>query len=213
MALLEIALLCERTIRQIPGKKQKCPHAGRENGKDLLMNGLSFLQRTVVVLLAATLALVSPVQAVNFEWDGEANNDTWDALEVVIGDDDITNWVGIAGLNFPNADDTVLFGGEASNNDLTVDLNGNRNVISVTFDRAQSYLLDTTVGTNRLSLSSGDITVLDGSHTINSNIRLLDIGDFDISASDTLTVNGGIEGAFRFDKEGPGTLALTGSCS
>ncbi|MAE65631.1 MAG: hypothetical protein CMJ18_15290 [Phycisphaeraceae bacterium] len=105
----------------------------------------------------------------------------------------------------------MLFAGAASSSDLTVDLNGNREVIEATFDRAESYLLDTTVGTNTLSLGNGDITVLDGSHTINSNVELLAQGDWNINGGDSLTVAGAISGVFALDKENTGTLKLTGA--
>ena len=168
---------------------------------------------TNVLIIAAACLMGAPAGAVDYEWDGDAFEDDWDAYELNVGDDN-TNWVGLIIDDSPGSNDTVLFGGVAASDDLTVDLNGNRRVIEVTFDRADSYLLDTTVGTNRLRLGNGDITVLDGSHTINSNVQLLDNGAWNISEFDGLTVEGAISefnGTFRLTKQGLGTLKLRGA--
>ena len=81
---------------------------------------------TFVLLMTALAA--RPAWALNIEWDGDHPSDDWAAFQLVIGGDDITNWIG---TTIPDADDTVLFGSAASNSDLTVDLDGDREVIEV----------------------------------------------------------------------------------
>lgn len=148
------------------------------------------------------------------EWDGTTSphSDRWDSLNIFFsGRPSDTNWAGITStVALPDFDDAVLFGGRAASSDLTVDLQGDRQVFTATFDRAESYLLDNTPGVNTLSLTNGDITVLDGSHTINSDVTLLSRGDWSVSAGDTLTVAGAIDGDHTLAHGGPGTVKLTG---
>ncbi len=147
------------------------------------------------------------------EWDGTttAFSSHWDGFETGSGGPDDTNWAGIDSTDYPDANDAVLFGGLAASNRLVVDLRGDREVTAVTFDRAESYQLDTTAGVNTLSLGDGDITVLNGSHTINSNVDLLSEGDWDIASGSTLTLNGALGAGTRtLNKTGAGTVNLAG---
>ncbi|MAE63758.1 MAG: hypothetical protein CMJ18_05755 [Phycisphaeraceae bacterium] len=143
-----------------------------------------------------------------FEWDGFIG-DLWDDQSGPVS----TNWTPEL---IPGTGDKVIFGGIPANNDLTLDLNGDRAVSEVEFDRAQGYLIEGTfaAGVDTLTIETGNITVLDGNHTIDGsvNVALAAEGLWNVANSgDSLTVGGAISGSVELDKRGGGTLTLTGN--
>ncbi|MFV1996040.1 MAG: hypothetical protein ACC661_11450, partial [Verrucomicrobiales bacterium] len=85
----------------------------------------------------------------------------------------------------------------------------------VTFSRAQTYTLDSTVGTNTLSIEGADLKVTNGNHVINSNVLLqtsspiINSSRVNIAAGKQLTINGVLSGDDEMSMLGNGTLTLT----
>ncbi|MCP3974353.1 MAG: hypothetical protein GY720_07665, partial [bacterium] len=152
-------------------------------------------------------AVARPAGAADMEWDGDATPNTWGQVELP----DNTNWLGLV---IPDADDTVLFGDVALSSELSVDLDGDREVLSLTFNRTLTgdYLLfdDSTTGT--LTLGTGDITVLAGDPTIAASvdIDLSALGNWSVADGSKLTVAGAVTSTDRLDHNALGAVEFTG---
>ena len=159
------------------------------------------------VLIAAILALVTPpALATDFSWDGNFNS-LWDRTSAT----DRTNW-DPQGMSspIPNWNDNVFFG-DISADRFTVDLNGNRTVLSATFSGSDDYTL---IGSgDRLKLSTGNLTASGlATHAITCQVELGADGVWAINNPE-FVVSGDVIGAFALTKTGVGTLTLTGDNS
>ena len=164
---------------------------------------LSFI--TSGVLAAAILALVTPqAQARDFSWDGNFST-IWDRQS----SSDRTNWDPQRINNpIPDSNDNVFFGDIAADR-FTVNLNGNRTVLSATFSGSNGYTLTESTDTDKLTLATGAITAGGGAtHTITSQVGLGADGLWTLyDASTRLEVSGRISAsAYRLNKQGAGTL-------
>jgi|GEM_PF-6950520 len=153
----------------------------------------SFWKALVCVNLLL-VAFAAPAHAAFFQWSGTTDDDWGNS----------SNWIFGAGV--PGAGDDVLFSTSSAN--TTIDLNGDRSVLSASFANFTPYTLDAG-GSFTLTLVSGDL-IASGTetHTINSDVVLGADGDWDINnplfeASRVITGN-------KLTKTGIGTLLLTG---
>ncbi len=150
------------------------------------------LFKPTTLLAAVILALVTPpARATNFTWDGNFSN-VWDRES----SSHRTNW-DPQGMNnpIPNANDNVFFHGVTPNR--TIDLNGNRSVLSVHFSGSTNYTLDFSLSTDTLSLVTGDINASGGaSFSIASKIVMEANGDWAINNPE-FWVTGVVSGGYR----------------
>ncbi len=176
---------------------------------------------SVVTILAAMIFAVGQVPstttAADFTWDSDGTDPAWDFPG--------GNWTlgGSPTLLTPDADDNVVF-----DSDLLpigppplVELNGNREVLSATFDGDTAFMLSGLPG-DTLSLGTGNLTADLGNdfggHFIGVDVTLQASGIWDIDASGsgvaTLSIVGAIGesgGSFGFTKTGTGELELLGA--
>ncbi len=168
------------------------------------MKSLTFPARKSLLLL---LILCSPLHGADLDWEADTGDARWDEQAAPAGGDVNTNWENDV---LPAATDSVTFDASGQN-ELTVDLNGDRTVLSLTFNYSQSYTLEDST----LTLDDGDITVSDGDHIINSNVILSDDTSewalFDIGTNDSLTINGIWSGGNFFVKDTAATEIYTGA--
>ena len=164
--------------------------------------------RAVALIAVAILALATtPARARDFTWDGNFNN-LWDR-----NSGGRTNWDPQQINNpIPDSNDNVFFHGDTPNR--TIDLNGNRSVLSAEFWGDRNYTL--MPSTDKLTLVDGIINASGGaSHGIVADVVLEADGVWDISGSNTrFWVAGGLSSssgnAYGLRKTGDGTLELTG---
>ncbi len=183
------------------------------------------IRTSTAALLAAAMS-AGPAHTAEFVWDGSTGSPNWDAADGGSSGTDF-NWQVGSGGGIPDADDTLLFDDTATSSRRRINLNGDRSVLSITFDSSTvmanpsndpslnnlNYLidLDASSGANTLSLVNGDITVLDGNARINSDITLLAQGDWSVASGSTLTLAGELSaGTQTLIKTGAGTVNLTG---
>ena len=159
------------------------------------------------VLAFCYLALPLSSSATVLTWDDKApNSSDWGYLDLVAG---VSNW---DTNSTPGLASDAVFNAAATTTVVGFAANGSAR--SLTFDRAAEFTLAdaTEIGLNTLTLASGDITVSQGSHTINCNLALQAQGNWTITrAQDTLTVAGNVSGTAGIDKGGSGTLVLSGT--
>ena len=140
---------------------------------------------SVAAGLLAGLFASTLLHAADLIWDGDTDSNLWDTSDGSTGGGTETNWNPDV---VADADDDVTFGSASS--DTTIDLNGNREVVSVTFNRGSGYTLGTIIGGETLTLGSGDLIVENGHHFINSHLQLNGAGHFNIDSGDQLTIHG-----------------------
>ncbi|MEM1010845.1 MAG: autotransporter-associated beta strand repeat-containing protein [Planctomycetota bacterium] len=172
------------------------------------------IQATAAVALIAT----GHASAATLTWDGSTGTDEWDALDGGSGGFD-TNWTGGTGAEIANLDDSVFFTDLANRFSRNIDLNGDRQVLSATFDSATladgqpdlNYIIGLTPGGDTLTLIDGDLTVLDGNVLFNSDVDYRLSGRWDIANGSTVTLDGQLTGIGpgRLTKSGAGTLNLS----
>ncbi|MEM1026838.1 MAG: autotransporter-associated beta strand repeat-containing protein [Planctomycetota bacterium] len=172
---------------------------------------------------ALVAALAVPASALELTWDGSTGSPDWNAADGIPGGGSDSNWQGGNGGVIPDANDSVVFSDVANAFRRTINLNGDRSVLSATFDSATlangetslNYVLDTTPSVNRLTLVNGDLTVLDGNALINSDVGLGSSGTWDIANSSTVTLEGLLFGSASnsLTKAGEGTLSLSSGAS
>ena len=167
------------------------------------MNRRIFHQAACLQLAAVLTVVPTAARAINFTWDGSRPSTDWDAEQLFAPFDN--NWDLIL-VGFPNADDTVTFPDTAA--DFVVTLNGNRTVQSATFSGVSGY----TLSESTLTLSTGDLTANGAAtHTINSNVTLGNVGDWDVDAN--VVLNGNLTAGFDLDLTGTGSVTHTGAAS
>src|SRR5207244_1794050 len=98
----------------------------------------------------------------------------------------------------------------------SVNLNGNKTVSGLIFNNAgMSYSI---FGTGAMTIDNGSaagaITVSSGTHSINVPVVLAGaVAVMTTNAGDSLSISGGISGAFPLTVAGPGAVTLTGANS
>ncbi len=147
------------------------------------------------IIFASSFADLFPAEpGTDFVWDGDTNGN-WDTA---------TNWN--ADLGYPDGvDHTAVFQGSAN---TTVNLNGDRQVQSVTFSDTNAFTLEN----NTLTISDGGSIIKEATgavnQTINSNLALAGDATFTnnnnwVHNAHQLILNGSISGG--------GTIHITGS--
>lgn len=163
-----------------------------------------------VGLLLGVVWLAAPAWCNTFTWYG-LHSSVWDYTTAGPTAGSVrSNWTSssLPMPGYPGADDLAQFA--LSVNNPLVDLNGSRQVGSVTFGGATGHTLTggaLTVGTG--SLTAGGTA----SHTIQADVVLGSAGTWDIGSATALTVTGSIADAgagHTLSKSGGGTLTLGG---
>jgi hypothetical protein len=118
-----------------------------------------------------------------------------------------TNWLGGA----PNLQDAVANFTGAITSPRTISVDGTRTVGMINFDNLDRYTLSGGSIVLDVSTGSAEINVASGSHTIGSNVTLLDdTAVFVSQATSVLTISGIISGPGKtLEKRGPGMLELS----
>ncbi len=170
------------------------------------MKNKTFSNRRLMhaALFASLLGAAPAAHAADFIWDGSLTINAWDDAVTVNNPNPFTftNWTFAADV-FPDADDTVTFPGTADR--FVVDLNGDREVLSATFDGANDY----TLNNDTLTLLTGDLTATGtATHTINSNLTLGAGGTFDIGPDAAIIQSGVLTSTSNLTQRGAGTLTL-----
>jgi autotransporter-associated beta strand protein len=156
-----------------------------------------FLLCTVCILCSSNIVQGGPTTRT---WDGGANDGNWNSSN---------NWsADIA----PTAADIAAFATSFGSGGTTIDLGGDKSVLSLSITNTTAFSLNN----NILTLANGDITrsATTGTTTINSGLLLGGDGAWNIAGSatnGTLVVNGVIDdgaSTFALDKTGSGTLTL-----
>ncbi|WP_193213243.1 immunoglobulin-like domain-containing protein [Luteolibacter marinus] len=160
--------------------------------------------------IATTAGFLSALQthAATVTWDAELNTGEWNTIDTSSGTK--SNW---STHGIPGASDEARFDDASLLNTIrAIDLQTSQVVSSLSFNSAGSgYTLDTATLRRALTLNSGAITVTDGDHTIESNLTLGSAGVWSVGTGDSLTIGGGLSGAFDVTKTGEGTLVLSGA--
>ncbi len=109
----------------------------------------------------------------------------------------------------PTSSDTAILGDDALDTSaITIELRIDQSVGVLTFDRTVSYTIDSTVGANTLSLTTGNLNVSSGSHTINSNLDVPSTGIWDIASGASLNLEGELLGDGRITLVGGGGVII-----
>jgi len=162
---------------------------------------------------------IANTEAAEIQWDASESTSRWPDASGG-GGSSFTNW---SPNVLPGSGDAIVFGMLANSVYLNVDISqfgtpATRTVQRIEFNRTDgnSYVIDSTVNTNTLSLTQSRISVDAGNHTINSAINLqasaASIREWGIPAG-SLTLNGTVSGVSNIRKSGGGTLTINGSCS
>ncbi len=156
--------------------------------------------KRISLLVVLLFSLVTtPVQATTFYWWG-ASDGIWDS---------VFNWGGLGGpgTGVPGAGDTAIFF-FASPNTL-LELDGNHEIVALNFQVPPvAYSISAGLVGSTLTLSSGDLSATGAtSHSV-PNVTLGAAGVWTIN-NPQIEVTGVLTGP-RLDKEGIGTLLLTG---
>ncbi len=150
-------------------------------------------------LIASTAGFLSalPIHAATITWDAGLNTGEWNTIDTSSGT--TSNW---SSQGVPGATDEARFDDASLLNPVRdIDLQTSQSVSGMSFDSAGAgYTLDTATSRHSLTLNSGAITVTDGDHTIESNLTLGSAGVWSVGTGDSLTIGGGLSGAFDVTK-------------
>ncbi|WP_432799823.1 beta strand repeat-containing protein [Poriferisphaera sp. WC338] len=159
--------------------------------------------------LPVTLALITfgtihlsgiSASAATFTWEGDVN-EFWGTSG---------NW---SPNGVPDDNDKIVFVDNSPGNPsgiTDVELDGNRTVKSILFEGIHDYTLLGSVNTDKLTLTTGDITTTGtATHTIRNTMILGNNGDWTIG-NPLLQVKGEVAGNSSLRKFGAGTLSLLG---
>ena len=142
------------------------------------------------------VAFAALAHAKSFSWSGNTDDD-WGTP---------SNWFTLPMGGVPGVGDIAVFVNPSPN--TTIELNGDRSIVSAGFDGGTDYTLKFSVSTDTLTLVTGDITAIGtATHTINSEVVLGANGDWDIN-NPLFRVLRNISGAFDLNKSGTGILEL-----
>ena len=141
---------------------------------------------------------VTTAKAQTSTWTGSGSTSLWTTAN---------NW---SGNTLPSSSSNVQFTGASS---LSVNLNGNQMVNSLTLSGTNGY----TLSNNTLTLGSGDITVSSpgsGSvtDTISSGVSFSTAAAVSVGANATLSLSGSVGGS-SLTKSGAGTLIVAGTAT
>ncbi len=171
---------------------------------------MSSLRTLILTAIVLTTALITPSALggawENYTWDGDKDQ-YWDT------ENSGTNW-DHEGNNdpIPTFNDNVFFDGPAPH--TTIELNGNRSVLSVNFSGSVDYTLEESTFLDTLKLVDGIITASGGgTHTISAEIKLEADGVWDIDGVNTWLrvtdiVHSSSGNEFSLTKTGAGTSQI-----
>ena len=180
---------CEVGSETRSPKGQSCP--GKASGPA----SASMARRAVPTALAA-VALAAATSASGALWSGLGSDALWS---------NSTNWnEGV----LPNSFESAEF---SSSGSYSVDVDTSAQASLLNINSATPYSFNNAGGS--LTLASGDIDVLSGSHTIRCGVSMTTPGLWSIPSGAQLDVSGSVSGSQSLTKAGDGTLILTGANS